>query len=97
MSQKNEYEILFVPKKLKLIRRIRPICLEKAKEICKFLSTRTDKPVYWYNNLDNEEIEIYTEEENLKQAIKLLDDFEYDYNSTLRKHEMIIKHRHKKG
>lgn len=96
MSQKNEYEILFVSKELKLIRRIRPICLEKAKEICKFLSLRGDKPVYWYNNMENEEIEIYTEEENLKQAIKLLDDFEHDYRSTLRKHQMIIKHRHSK-
>lgn len=97
MSSKNQYEILFVPEKLKLIRRIRLICLERANEICKFLSTITNKPVYWYNNMENEEIEIYTEEENLKQAIKLLDDFEYDYNSTLRKREMIIQHRHKKG
>lgn len=96
MSQKNEYEILFVPEELKLIRRIRPICLEKAKEICKFLSLRLGKPVYWYNNMENEEIEIYTEEENLTQAIKLLDDFEHDYRSTLRKREMIIKHRHSK-
>lgn len=96
MSQKNEYEILFVPEELKLIRRIRPICLEKAKEICKFLSLRVGKTVYWYNNMENEEIEIYTEEENLTQAIKLLDDFEHDYRSTLRKREMIIKYRHSK-
>ena len=46
--------------------------------------------------MENEEIEIYTEEENLTQAIKLLDDFEHDYRSTLRKREMIIKHRHSK-
>lgn len=96
MSQKNEYEILFVPEKLKLIRRISTICLEKAKAICKFVSLRTNKPVYWYNNMENEEIEIYTEEENLTQAIRLLADFEYDYISTLRKREMIIKHRHGK-
>lgn len=96
MSKKNEYEILFVSEELKLIRRIRPICLEKAKEICKFLSLSTQKPVYWYNNMENEEIEIYTEKENLKQAIKILDDFEYDYRSIIRKRQMIIKHRHGK-
>lgn len=99
MSQdniKNEYEILLVPKELKLVRRIRPICLGKAKDICKFLSFQTNKPVFWYNNTDDDELEIYTEGENLEKAIKLLDDFEHDYKSTLRKREMIIKHRHKK-
>lgn len=34
----NEYEILNVQNDLRLLRRIRPLCLQKAKDMCKFLT-----------------------------------------------------------
>ena len=41
----NEYEILNVQNDLRLLRRIRPLCLQKAKDMCKFLTKNTNKLV----------------------------------------------------
>lgn len=93
---KTEYEILSVPEDLQLVRSIRPIFLEKAKKICEFLTYNTKSPAFWHNNIDGNEIEIYTKSSNAKYARKFLEEFEHDYMSILRKREMIIKYRHKK-
>lgn len=93
----NEYEILNVQNDLRLLRRIRPLCLQKAKDMCKFLTKNTNKLVCWYFDPDEDEIGIYAEKSNFEEAMKYLDEFEHSYTTTLRKRKMIANHRHKKG
>lgn len=92
----NQYEILSISDGIVLVRHIRPICLEKAKLICEHISRRTKKNAFWFNNLETDEIDIYTEKGNLKEAKDALEEFEAEYKSCLRKRQMIINQRHKK-
>lgn len=94
--QNNEYEIFFVTKDLMLLRTIRPLCLQKAKDICRYLSNVTHKPVYWFYNLHEDEIEIYTDKDNFEKAKELLKEFEQNYVSTLKRRKNISSQKHRK-
>lgn len=95
LKQNNQYEIQSVSSNLKVIKTFKPVCIEKVKKICEILSYSTNKPVYWFNNVNNEEIELYTENENLQKMKNILFHFEQDYRLILKKHNSIIKHRHR--
>lgn len=93
--QNNEYEIFFVTKDLMLLRTIRPLCLQKAKDICRYLSNVTHKPIYWFYNVHEDEIEIYTDKDNFVKAKELLKEFEQNYVSTLKRRKNISSQKHR--
>lgn len=91
----NEYEILEVNKGITLLRTIKPICLDKAKAICKYIKANNGGPTYWFNNIENDEIEIYVEKDKLPQAKELLHQFEHDCHKSFVKRESMLRHRYK--
>lgn len=95
-NTKNEYEILSISEELVLVKCINQIYIHNTKMICEQILRRTNNNAFWFNNLDTEEIEIYTKKGNQKRAKEALEDFEVEYNSILRKRRMIIAHRHRK-
>ncbi len=91
----NEYEILEVNKEITLLRTIKPICLDKAKAICKYIKANNGGSTYWFNNIENDEIEIYVEKDKFSQAKELLHQFEHDCHKSFVKRESILRHRYK--
>ena len=92
---KNEYEILEVNKGITLLRTIKPICLDKAKAICKYIKANNGGSTYWFNNIENDEIEIYVEKDKFPQAKELLHQFEHDCHKSFVKRESMLRHRYK--
>lgn len=94
---KNKHEILSISKELVLVKSIKQIYLEKIEHICAHITLKTKNKVFWFNNSDEEKIEIYTEKDNQKNAKAAFEEFEVEYNSILHKMRMIIAHRHRKS